>query len=120
VNRRIALALIPTLLMQSLLPGLAMALPAAPSSAQTLLICTGDGVKEIALLPGTQDDDAPRAQPCCPCALPCGACVAPLDRLGVGVVYATVVARRARPGAAMPIAARAPPPHQSRAPPSSS
>jgi hypothetical protein len=125
VNRRIALGLILTLLVQSLLPGLAMALPAAPSSAQTLLICTADGIKEVALVPdapgpATQDDDVPRAQPCCPCAIPCGACVASLDRLGVGVVYATVVALRARLGAAMPIAARAPPPHQSRAPPSSS
>jgi len=121
VNRRIAPALILTLLVQSLLPGLAMALPAAPSSGQTLLICTGDGVREIALDHGAPQDKAPQAQPCCPCAISCGACVlAPLDRLGARVVYATVVARRAPPDAAMPIGARAPAPQQSRAPPSSS
>jgi hypothetical protein len=117
VNRRIAVPLILTLLAQSVLPGSALAWRAAPSSAQTLLICTGDGVKRIALDPGRQDE--PRAQPCCPCAIPCGACTLPgVDRIGARIVYATIVPLRVPPDRAAPIAARAPPAHQSRAPPS--
>jgi hypothetical protein len=116
VNRRIAVALILTLLAQSFLPGIALAWRAEPSSAQTLLICTGDGVKQIALDPGTQDE--PRAQPCCPCAIPCGGCVlSGIDRVGARIVYATIVPLRVQPEWAAPIAARAPPAHHSRAPP---
>jgi hypothetical protein len=118
VNRRIAVALILTLLAQSFLPGIALAWRAEPWSAQTLVICTGDGVKRIPLDPGKQDDQ-PRAQPCCPCAIPCGACVpSGIDRVGARIVYAKIVPLRLQPEWAAPIAARAPPAHQSRAPPS--
>lgn len=117
VSRRIALALIVSLLVQALLPGLAMALPAEPSSGQTLLICTEEGLKEVALDHGARHGDAPPVQPCCPCAIACGACVLlPLDRLGARVFYATLVALPVQPDAATPIAARASP-HHSRAPP---
>jgi hypothetical protein len=117
VNRRIAVALILTLLAQSVLPGSALAWRAEPSSAQALLICTGDGVKQIALDPGTQDE--PRAQPCCPCAIPCGACaLSSVDRVGARIVHATIALLRIQPERAVPIAARAPSAHQSRAPPS--
>jgi hypothetical protein len=120
VNRRIALALILALLVRSLLPGLAMALPSAPLGGQTLLICTEEGLKEVVLDHGAQQGDVPQAQPCCPCAIACGACVlSPVDSLGARVVYATVVALRVPSDATMPVAARVPP-HQSRAPPRSS
>jgi hypothetical protein len=117
VNRRIAVALILMLLAQSFLPGIALAWRAAPPSAQTLLICTGDGVKQVALDPGMRDDQ-PRTQRCCPCAIPCGACALPgVDRIGARIVYATIVPLRVPPDWTAPIAARAPPAHQSRAPP---
>jgi hypothetical protein len=116
VNRRIAVALILTLLAQSFLPGIALAWRAEPSSAQTLLICTGDGVKRIALDPGTQDES--RAQPCCPCAIPCSACVpSGIDRVGARIVYVKIVPLRIQPEWGGPIAARAPSLHHSRAPP---
>jgi hypothetical protein len=118
VNRRISLALILALLVQSLLPGLAFALAAAPSGVATVLICTEEGLKEVALDDhGARRHDAPQAQPCCPCALACGAwMLARLDRLGARLVYATVVAPGVQPDAIMPTAARASP-HHSRAPP---
>jgi len=118
VNRRIAFTLILTLLAQSFLPGIALAWRAGRSPEQTLLICTGDGVKEIALDSGTQDDE-PRARQCCPCAIPCSACaLSGGDRVGARIIYATIVRPGVQPEWAAPIAARAPPPHQSRAPPS--
>jgi hypothetical protein len=121
VNRRISLALILALLVQSLLPVLAVALPAAPSGGQTMLICTAEGLKQVALDDhGARHHDAPQAQPCCSCAIACGAWMsAPLDRLGARLVYATVVAPRVQPDPTMPTAARASP-HQSRAPPRTS
>jgi hypothetical protein len=120
VHRRIAFALIASLLVQSLLPGLAMALPSAPAGGEMLLICTEEGLKEVALDHGAQQGDGPQAQPCCPCAILCGAyALAPVDSLGARVVYATVVGLHIPSDATMPAAARVPP-HQSRAPPSSS
>ena len=120
VNRRIALALILALLVQSLLPGLAMALPPAPSTGGTLLICTEAGLKEVALDHGAQQGEAPQAQPCCPCAIPCSACaLPPVDSLAARVVYATVVVLGIPSDAIRPVAARLPS-HQSRAPPRSS
>jgi hypothetical protein len=120
VNRRIAIALILALLVQSLLPGPAMALAPAPSTGETLLICTEEGLKEVILDHGSQQGDVPQAQPCCPCAILCGACaLAPVDSLGARVAYGMVIALHVLPDATMPVAARLPP-HQSRAPPSSS
>jgi hypothetical protein len=113
VNRRIALALILALLVQSPLPGLAMALPDAPTGGQKLLICTAEGLKQVELDCGAPGDEVPQAQPCCPCAIPCGACVlAPLERLGARVGYVTTVALPVQADAAAPV-----PPHESRAPP---
>jgi hypothetical protein len=119
VNRRIALALILALLVQSPLPGLAMALPDAPTGGQTLLICTVEGLKQVELDGGAQGEEVPQAEPCCPCAIPCGACVLPpLERLSARVVDVTTVALPVQADAAVPIAAPVPP-HQSRAPPPS-
>ena len=115
VNRRIAVALILTLLAQSFPPGIALAWRAGRSAEQTLLICTGDGVKEIALDPGTQDD---RAQQCCPCAVPCGACMlSGVDRVGARIVYAVAAPLRMQLEPVTSTAAHPPPPHHSRAPP---
>lgn len=117
VNRRIAVALILTLLAQSFLPGIALAWRAGPSLEQTLLICTGDGVKEIVLDNGTQGDQ-PRTQQCCPCAIPCGACGLPgVDRVGARTVYPVAAPLRMQLGPVTPTAAHPPPPHRSRAPP---
>jgi hypothetical protein len=122
VNRRIALALILTLLAQSFLPAIGVALEAGARSGTTLLICTGEGIKEIALDPeGSKpapDERQPRAQPCCPCAVPCQGCVPVCaDRVGMRIVYGLAAAFRPQPEAVPPISARAPPAHRSRAPP---
>ena len=117
VNRRIAFALIASLLVQSLLPGLAMALPSAPAGGEMLLICTEEGLKEVALDRGAQQGDGPQAQPCCPCAILCGAyALAPVDSLGARVALrhgrcASCPLRRNhaghRAGAAAPVAGAA-------------
>lgn len=123
VNRRIAFALILTLLVRSLLPGLAMALSADPSSPTTLEICTGDGIKEIVLDANEQDprpqhDQAPQMHHCCPCCVLCGGCALLLPgRIGLAVAYAAAPVFRLQPESDAPVTARAPPAHRSRAPP---
>lgn len=121
MNRRIALALIPTLLAQMLLPAAVLATHAEARSA-TLLICTGNGIKEIALDPGISEpgpsDRQPRAQHCCPCGVACQACaLACADRTSMRMVYLPNAAFRPQPERRSPITVRAPPAHRPRAPP---
>lgn len=123
MNRRIASALILTLLARFLLPGLAMALSAEPSSPSTLKICTADGIKEIALDASGQDrrprhDRAPQMHHCCPCGVLCGGCVLSVpERIGLPGAYAAEPAFRLHPESDAPVMARGLPAHRSRAPP---
>jgi hypothetical protein len=120
MNRRIAFALILALLAQSFAPGVALALRPEGAAPQTLLICTGDGIKQIVLEPEA-GDPAPQAQQCCPCGVLCAGCALPsCDRTAARVIYGRTADFVRPDSAVIPVAVRAPPRHQVRAPPSSS
>jgi len=83
MNRRIAFALILALLAQSFAPGAALALRPEAAALQTLLICTGDGIRQIVLAPGGEEPP-PQVTHSCPCGMPCASCGLPsCDRTAV-------------------------------------
>lgn len=119
MNRRIAFALILTLLAQSFAPSVALALRPEGTAPQTLLICTGDEIKRIVLEPDA-GDPVPQAQQCCPCGVLCAGDVLPsCDRTAARVIYVRTADFVRPDSAVIPVAPRAPPRHQVRAPPSS-
>lgn len=120
MNRRLSLALILALLMQSFAPGVALALRPEGAPPQTLLICTGDGIKQIVLEPEAGDPLPLPVTHTCPCGVLCGNCVLPsCDRIAVPVVYVRTAGFVRSDSAVILPAMRAPPRHQVRAPPSS-
>jgi len=117
MNRRIAFALILALLAQSFAPGAALALRPEGAVPQTLLICTGDGIKRIVLETGAEEPP-PQVMHSCPCGMPCASCGLPsCDRTAVRVLYLRVAGIAPLDRIVIPVAARAPPRHQVRAPP---
>jgi hypothetical protein len=119
MNRRIAFALILALLAQSFAPSVALALRSAGTAPQTLLICTGDGIKRIVLEPDA-GDAPPQVAHSCPCGVLCAGCGLPsCDRTVARVIYVRTVGFALPDTAVIAVATRAPPRHQVRAPPSS-
>jgi hypothetical protein len=120
MNRRLSLALILALLAQSFAPGLAMALRPEGAPPQTLLICTGDGIKQVVLETDAADALPQPVTHTCPCGMLCGGCgLPPCERAAVRVDYGRTAALVRSDSAVVPRALHAPPRHQVRARPSS-
>ncbi|MCB1883510.1 MAG: hypothetical protein KDG89_05860 [Geminicoccaceae bacterium] len=114
---RLALLLILVLLAPSLA---AMATAAGEGTGRTILVCTDEGAKRIALDPGgNRQKPSPSAAHACPCGILCTGCPGlRLDRVGSRLALDPDPSRVLRPGRDVPRPATAPPTaHRSRAPP---